>query len=139
MELMDFLNGDGKNQKEKFLRIFRDMNSESSPKLLKQLTDRIRKQKKRLNHTRSREAALKDKLSGVMEAISIAKEINLSGDTISVLEGWRDELLEMLDKVECKKVEDKVSDLVKIRDRIGKRSPFLELVLGVLEDGSTES
>jgi len=135
MQIEEMLRSLPEESREKIVAIFRDMNQESSPKLQKQLDDRLRKLKTRLQHIRSREAALKDKLSSVIEAIGESKKHSVNQEEIRLLEDWRDELLGMLDKVNCKEVEEQRVGLSSILNKIQKRTPFIFKLMKEFGDG----
>lgn len=136
MELEEMLRAMPEDSRDKVVQIFRDINQESSVKLLKQLDDRLRKLKTRLHHTRSREAALKEKLSSVIEAIAEAKRRGVNPESIRILEEWRDELLGMLDKVDCRDIESQRVNLTGILQKIKKRTPLIQKLLKEFDDGA---
>lgn len=137
MEVERFLQSLPKGSADKIVRIFKDIQQESSPLLLKQLDDRVRKYSDRLRHVQAREARLKDKLVAVSSVLEDAKASGVDQEFIKVLEGWHSELLSMLTKIDYREVEDKRLEISKVREKIRSRTPLVNKVLEELGNGST--
>jgi len=131
MELTNYLQDLEETELAKFICLLKQMEEESSPLLLKQLDDRIRKLNQRIRHIQLREANLKDKLQGVQVALDKLRIAKIPGAVLQLLEEWRDEILEMMDKTDISDLDKKRFMLVKVRDRVRRRAPIVE---GMLKD-----
>jgi hypothetical protein len=137
MEIDNFLKSLDRHSVNKIVKIFKDISEESSPTLLKQLDDRLRKYNERIRHIQFREAKLKDKLMGVSSLLEEAKDKKVDNQFIKILEQWHGELLEMLGKIDYGELEGKRMHLVKVRDKIRVRAPLVSKVLEEYGNGAT--
>jgi len=127
MNIVEFLRNQSQ-EKTHFITVFKSIDLESSPKLLKQVSDRMDILKEKINHSRSREAHLKDLVADVTSAIKTLEIAKVDEEDIEQLRGWREELFEMIDNINYKEMEDKIRRLSKIKNRVKSRSPFMNKI-----------
>jgi hypothetical protein len=128
MKLIEYMRKLDNKNKELFLKIFTQINEESSFILSKQINDRMKKLRFKIEHSQKREAILKDKLMVVNEALTLVKN-NIDLEEFQVLEGWRDEILRMLNKIDYKDLEIKCRELNELKNKIKSRAPIVNLIL----------
>lgn len=137
MRLEEFLKSGNEVAIKKFISTIEIIKQESSGKLMFQLDDRLKHLNRRIEHQQSREASLKRKVDIVNVVLNDAIKNQLEEDVIEVLQGFKSELVSMLDKIDYTDQENERVEVHNIKQRIEKRKPIMKKILGIIENGNT--